>query len=208
MKKLLILLFSLFFLYSPSVFADDLSNFQIEGMSIGDSLLDYMTEDEILKEIELGKGRYSYLKEQNKYAEVFLIKDFSTYDYLSFFVKNNSTNKYITDKDEKFVISGIRGILKYNDDFDGCMQKRNEISEVLSGKFPNADKSESREVHPTDPSGNSSVEGVWFNFDSGGFASIHCDDFDANFIMINNYSLGMTIQILNKDSTVWLRNIL
>ena len=52
MKKLLILLFS-FFLYSPSVFADDISDFQIEGISIGDSLLDYMTEDEILKEIEL-----------------------------------------------------------------------------------------------------------------------------------------------------------
>ena len=38
MKKLLILLFSLFFLSSPSVFADDFSDFMIEGMGIGDSL--------------------------------------------------------------------------------------------------------------------------------------------------------------------------
>ena len=55
MKKLLILLFSIFFLSSHSVFADDISDFQIEGISIGDSLLDYMTEDEILKEIEINK---------------------------------------------------------------------------------------------------------------------------------------------------------
>ncbi len=55
MKKLLILLFSLFFLSSPSVFADDISDFQIEGISIGDSLLDYMTEEEILEEIERTK---------------------------------------------------------------------------------------------------------------------------------------------------------
>ena len=48
MKKLLIILFSLFFLSSPSVFADDISDFQIEGISIGDSLLDYMTEDEFI----------------------------------------------------------------------------------------------------------------------------------------------------------------
>ena len=52
MKKILVLLFSLFFLSSPYVFADDISDFQIEGISVGDSLLDYMTEDEILKWVE------------------------------------------------------------------------------------------------------------------------------------------------------------
>ena len=60
MKKLLILLFSLFFLSSPSVFADDISDFQIEGISIGDSLLNYMTEDEILKEIEISLSLNEY----------------------------------------------------------------------------------------------------------------------------------------------------
>ena len=60
MKKLLVLLFSLFFLSSLSVFADDISDFQIEGMSIGDSLLDYMTEDEILEEIERNKNSFYY----------------------------------------------------------------------------------------------------------------------------------------------------
>ena len=89
MKKLLILLFSIFFLSSHSVFADDISDFQIEGISIGDSLLDYMTEDEILKEIEITKDYYSYLKEPNKYAHVFFQgKDFQTYYALTFLVKN------------------------------------------------------------------------------------------------------------------------
>ena len=55
MKKLLAFLFSLFLLSSPSVFADDISDFQIEGMSIGDSLLDYMSEEETLKELNLQK---------------------------------------------------------------------------------------------------------------------------------------------------------
>jgi len=45
MKKLLILLFSFFLFGLSSVFADDISDFQIEGISIGDSLLHYMTED-------------------------------------------------------------------------------------------------------------------------------------------------------------------
>ena len=55
MKKLLILLF---FLSSTSVFADDISDFEIEGISIGDSLLDYMTEEEILKQIELKENDF------------------------------------------------------------------------------------------------------------------------------------------------------
>ena len=86
MKKLLVFLFSLFFLSTPSAFADDISDFQIEGISIGDSLLDYMTEEEILKEIEVNKDNYSYLKESNKYAEVYLFQNFPTYNGgLSFF---------------------------------------------------------------------------------------------------------------------------
>ena len=102
MKKLLILLFSIFLLSSPSVFADDISDFEIEGMSIGDSLLDYMSQNEILEEIELNKDFYSFLKEPNKYAEVYLDKNLQRYDSVSFFVKNTPTNEYITDKNEKF----------------------------------------------------------------------------------------------------------
>ena len=96
MKKLLLLLFSLFFLSSPSVFADDISDFSIEGISIGDSLLDYMTEDEILEEIEKTKHLYQYLREPNKYAHVYLWKDFPTYDSVSVLIKNNSASKTVS----------------------------------------------------------------------------------------------------------------
>ena len=46
MKKLLAILVLGLFLITPSQ-GDDVQDFQIEGMSIGDSLLDYMTEKEI-----------------------------------------------------------------------------------------------------------------------------------------------------------------
>ena len=88
MKKLLVLLFSLFLLSSPSVFADDISDFEIEGISIGDSLLDYMTEEEILKEIEENKDGYYYLNEPKKYLEIYIWNDFSIYDMVSVFIKN------------------------------------------------------------------------------------------------------------------------
>ena len=43
--KILLTLFVL--LFSSSMFAEDISDFQIEGMSIGDTLLDYFNEEEI-----------------------------------------------------------------------------------------------------------------------------------------------------------------
>ena len=53
MKKILGIVVLNLFLISTTQ-ADDIRDFQIEGMSIGDSLLDYMTENEI----ELNKMNY------------------------------------------------------------------------------------------------------------------------------------------------------
>ena len=178
MKKLLILLFSIFLLSSPSVFADDISDFAIEGISIGDSLLDYMTEEEILKEIERTKDRYAWLNEPNKYAEVYLRKDFPTYETISFFIKNNSTNQYITNKNKKYTILFIRGMIDYNEDFDSCIQKRDEIVEVLSGMFSNTQKIEDVWTSIRDPSGNSIFDDVRFKFDSGDEVIARCNNFE------------------------------
>ena len=50
MKKLLLILI-LTLSFQSLAKADDISDFQIEGMSIGDSALDYFTKDEITKKI-------------------------------------------------------------------------------------------------------------------------------------------------------------
>ena len=203
MKKLLVLLFSLFFLSSPSVFADDISDFEIEGISIGDSLLDYMTEDEILKEIERTKDRYAWLNEPNKYAEVYLRKDFPTYEKISFFIKNNSTNQYITNKNEKYTILFIRGMIDYNEDFDSCIQKRDEIVEVLSEMFSNTQKIENVWTDKLDPSGNSIFDDVRFKFDSGDEVIARCNNFEEIYRIQNQYSEGLDIAIETKEIYKW-----
>ena len=46
MKRLLTILILIFTLQTPSQ-ADDIRDFQIEGMSIGDSLLDYFSKEDL-----------------------------------------------------------------------------------------------------------------------------------------------------------------
>ena len=47
MKRLSLYLFLIFFTLQTPSKADDIRDFQIEGISIGDSLLDYFSEEKI-----------------------------------------------------------------------------------------------------------------------------------------------------------------
>ena len=62
-----ILLTLLVMLFSSSVFADDISDFQIEGISIGDSLLNYFSEEKIINSKQndvVGKFYYTELRDK------------------------------------------------------------------------------------------------------------------------------------------------
>ena len=61
MKKLSTYLFLIFFSFQTSSLADDIRDFQIEGMSVGDSLLDYFNKTQIEKQ-KNSKNTYKYKK--------------------------------------------------------------------------------------------------------------------------------------------------
>ena len=100
MKNLLTLLFLLF---TSSILAEEISDFQIDGISVGDSLLDYMSEEEIINEIyENKKNRFT--NKNFKFGEVFFPNTFiksSIYDSLYVFIK---------PKDSKYEIYSIINI--------------------------------------------------------------------------------------------------
>ena len=74
-----------------------IEDYKIEGIGLGDSLLDYLSESEIIAEIELNKPAYNYLNDD--FGEVYLFSNFDTYDNLSFFVK---------PKDKHYTIYSIK----------------------------------------------------------------------------------------------------
>ena len=71
--------------------AEDIKDFQIEGMSVGESLLDYFTEEKILK---------SKNKRQYKLKKFYMvsIRDsrFEEYDIMKFHLKEKD-NQYVID---------------------------------------------------------------------------------------------------------------
>ena len=64
MKKLLIYIIIIFFSSLTLSFSEDISDFQIEGISVDDNVLDYFTEETLNKKIKT-RG----MKKFNRYGE-------------------------------------------------------------------------------------------------------------------------------------------
>ena len=159
-----------------------------------------MTEDEILEGIEFTKDWYSHLKEPNKYAEVRINNNFSKYDTVAVFVKNNNLNEYVSNKNEKYTILLIRGSIFFNEDFDNCIIERDKVVEIFSKILPNAIKSEHYQIHPVDPSGESIVDSVHL----GKFSRLMCTDWGESMSSMNNWGDHLSITLRNEEVLSWL----
>ena len=142
MKKLSAYLFLILFSFSVPSFADDISDFQIEGMSVGDSLLDYFSKKEIKDNTNI--NYYT----NNKYTSVEFsgLPSFEIYDSVEF--------NYKTD-DKKYIIDAIGGTLFCEKNIEKCNKKQKEIDLELSNMLKKSQRVDDKGKHSADKSGKS-----------------------------------------------------
>jgi hypothetical protein len=174
MKKLSTYLFLILFGFSAPSFADDISEYQIEGISIGDSLLDYMSEEEI-------KENIGFVYEDKKFTISEYNKSFELYDAIGF--------SYKTD-DKKYIVQGIQGQIDFIDDIKNCYKKQDEIVEELSSLFSNQEKKEYDILSRDD----GTYKPTTFKFSSGDAVSVACHKLDSyiDHLKITLYSKEYT----------------
>ena len=175
-------------------FADEISEYQIEGISIGDSLLDHLSKEEIINEIEANKSTYNYLTDE--FGEVYLSGNFEIYDPISFFVKPN---------DKNYIIYDVRGVVGYDDNIEQCYAKQKEIVEEFSLLYKNTRKEEDKFVFPWDPTGKSHVLNITFTFNSGDVITVSCAEYEKNLKIKNNLQDSLSVAISKKEVEYWLR---
>ena len=123
MKKLSLYIF-LVLMWSNVGFADDISDFEIEGISIGDSLLDYMSEEEI-------KENVVTVYPDKKFTILFYKKSTEIYDWgVGVTYKSN---------DKKYKIHGVQGRASF-ENIEGCYEKQEEIEKEISLIFDKGKK--------------------------------------------------------------------
>ena len=194
--KLFLSIFILTFAIHSLSKADDIGEFQIEGMSIGDIALKYLSKNQILSEIEFTKDHYIYLKEPLKFREVYIfdLSDSSNYDKISFMVK---------EKDPKFKIYFLRGMKTYNNQFDNCINQRNKIANEIEKLFINYEKNEHELKNALDKSGKSFRKQIRFIFNSGDVITVGCSDWNEELRKKNKWTEGLNVAIISKEIVEW-----
>ena len=161
MKNLLgILVLGLLLITSSQ--ADDISDFEIEGMSIGDSLLDFMSKKEIIE-----AEQNATLYENRKFLIIFASLNSEIYEAIQITYKPD---------DQKYLIHGIDGVLYFPNNIKGCRKKMKEIVKEIEIVLSNTIKSEENFPHVYDTSGKSMTYGVKFKIESGGVIDAYCTD--------------------------------
>jgi hypothetical protein len=192
MKRLSLYLFLIFFTLQTPSQADDIRDFQIEGISIGDSALDYFSEEEIKKETNI--NIYSYKKDKTFVQTAFSTTkhNFNTYEIVMIEYKKN-------DKD--YIIHGLSGkiISIYKNDIEACFKKQDKVFKELSQMFKNQKiNPTSIKTHPADKSGKSKVRMSSFQFNQRDIVIVACYNYHKDMPYSSNFKVNLFTNELNE----------
>ena len=194
MKRLLLILI-LTFGFQSWTKADDIRDFEIEGMSIGDSLLDYFTK----KEIRIKRKYRIKYPNSKKFTAITFDEDpkLKVYDSIQANVKTN---------DKKYIIYSISGISYFDNNISKCKEQMKLISKELIKIFPNASNINKTKKHEYDKSGKSLIHQSIFDMDSGAEARVECYDWSKKMFKKHNLEDQLIVSILSDDFSYFMAN--
>ena len=198
MKRLSLYLFLILFTFQTSSWADDIRDFEIEGMSIGDSILDYFTEEQIKKNTFPGNNGKSYFR-----VKKFNIVDF--YKHGTFEIYDNIQFMHKTS-DKKYIIYYIAGDVDFPNDIQKCLKKKKEVIEIVSSDFNHLKRKDGTYKHSVDKSGKSKVHSTEFYLQSGENIELACYEYSKEFEKKNNTINYFRLSVKTNEIIYFLRN--
>ena len=186
MKKFLaIIVLSLCLINSSQ--ADDIRDFQIGGISVGDSLLDFMSR----KEIE--DSKLNYFKNTRQYFVIGKLDETSVYDQLEIYLKSYDNN---------FTVKSIVGF-KVDVKKDECLKDKDIIVKEVSSLFGKIKPQEDTKSHEYDKSGKSKQHITQFTM-SGGHVRIECVFFHKKIKRKTGWKDNLQIVSMSDEVQTWV----
>lgn len=154
MIRISILILVLILSFQSWTKADDIRDFEIDGMSIGDSLLNYYSKNKINEMLSKTVSVYK----NNEIKRVFFkSKKKSNYLQYNFHFVN----------DDSYKIVNIKGIMLMENRPNECNSKKIEVSKEIENSINFKDKKKSLDANGVDKSGKSSIDRITFLVDGG-----------------------------------------
>ena len=181
MKRLLLILI-LTLSFQTLTKGDDIRDFEIEGMSIGDSLLTFMSVTEINKAL----NNASFYKDK-KYAVIFSNKKSNEFD--------ENLQVTFNPEDKNYIIESMMVIKDFSENFDECKKEKSKrINEIIS-IFVNTERADTDGKHMGDKIGNSYDYVSTFYLQTGGYINIKCTDYSEEALELNGWYDVLTMSV-------------
>ena len=191
--KIFLIVLILIFSHQSLTRADDISDFEIENLSIGDPLINYMTKNEITSD-------FSFVYKDKSFATIFYNKK-TQYDNIQITVKPN---------DADFIIHGISAIIYYDNRYKECLVKKEiitkEMETLISTKANRQSRDNIKRSLSSDPRGESIWSYYAFYFDNGEAAQVFCTDWAKYLTEKKNWRDNLKVAVYSKQFASYLKN--
>jgi len=185
--RLFISVLVLIFSFQSLVKADDIRDFEIEGMNVGDSLLDYFSKEEIM----------------DRKKTPYVSKKFAT--LAGFFEEGAAYEGYLVhfkNDDPKFTIEALQGMIIFENNIQECYKLKKEITSEFDKTIKNVKKESWKKKHVADKSGKSKTDNTQYTYKSGGHTRVVCSDWSEEM----NYKDKLSVSIVTKEFVYWIQN--
>ncbi len=175
--------------YQSLTKAENISDFEIEGMSIGDSALDFINKNYLLEH------KKDWFKSDEFSVSADMDLNFlNTYDAIQLIYRSNDNN---------FRIEGIEAIKFYEKNIEDCNYKFNEIFQDIKDVFQSVEIFEKRTLkHDYDQTGKSIVTDQTISTSDSDLVVIACYDWSKE----TGFSDQLRISIRTKEYDNFLIN--
>jgi hypothetical protein len=171
--------------------AEDISDFQIEGISVGESVLEHKNLNYI-KKILQDKNTFYY---KNKtFAVIDLGVSSELFEDISVTIKPN---------DNKYIIQAIEGRIFFPNDIENCKIKMNAISKDILSMFPKKNFKNIKNKHDYDKTGKSLYYANFMSLEKGSI-ELFCIDWSNQISKKDGFIDELKVGILDYKFRKWI----
>ena len=187
----IIIIIITFFIYLQSItIADDIKEFEIEGLSIGDSLFEHFSK----KIIENSLNNKTYYKDKS-FFEIFLNKKNSDFDFLQIALRTD---------DKSYHIKKIMLVKDFSNQIENCKKFKKKFIKDSFEFLSNAERIDGDRKALADPSGESYIYISSFYLPSGGLFNFSCTDYGKEIIKSRGWFDSFKVSISSKEMAEYL----
>ena len=189
--KIFISTLVLIFSYQSCTKADDIRDFEIEGLSIGDSLLNFSSENQIKK----ARSKSQFPNDKYIVYRFDRIINIEQYDWVSVTTKKN---------DHKYIVTNIAGAIDYKD-LEKCLLLKKQVEDLVESLFKSVQKQEDQYPSSQDKTGKSIVYGTQYYFKpypSNEAITVNCYNMSKN----SNVKKSLKVAVNQEDYAYFLIN--